>query len=211
MCRLWFILREGYRMANYLFKLAQAKKAPDSDLIASMSKLSDILLDRKMSNPNFDLDAIYRDLFADDCFNDAKNIRSVFAINDALIAIPAIPPQRGSDGMRKNGNHVIPVIELPGENGEMYQAYIPGTPTWVDTDSINLRGPRQIHIHRVIPGMIVTFHHYSTVMGDSNRVEVLPYKVFYDDNGRIAMKALDEKFGMYNLPNEEDVKKKVAS
>lgn len=186
-----------------LFKKPDAKKATDDEIIKSMSTLSEILADRAINNPNFDADEIYMSLLSNQVFNNAGNIREVFPINNSLIAIPGRPPKMNASMSRADGIHVIPVIHLPGL--DPYQAYIQDTETWIDTAATNLDGKRQIHLHRVVPGMIVSFHHFVTKGGSSERKNIFATQLYYDETNELCQQRVDLDQSLINLPDEEDV------
>ena len=52
-----------------LINTAEVKKAPSEDIIKSMKKMSDILLDRYLNDPNYDIEQVFQALLGDKCFN----------------------------------------------------------------------------------------------------------------------------------------------
>lgn len=189
-----------------IFKTSDAKKASEEDLIESMNKISAILAERNINDVNFDADDMYRAMLSDNVFSNASNIREPFIATNSLIGIPGVPPRNNSSMSRMDGNHVIPIIELPGM--DPYQAYIEDTETWIDSASISLNGPRQVHLHRVVPGMILSFHHYTTKGGQSQRVSINAMKIVYDSNNQIFCESVGEEYAMFNIPDENTVPRK---
>ena len=69
---------------------------------------------------------------------------------------------------------------------------------------MNLRGLRGANIHKVIPGMIVSFHHYET-RGDQRirtRIDVL--QIVYDTDNKLSKKTLTEEEAPIRLPSKDD-------
>lgn len=186
-----------------LVKLSEAKKSSNSDIIATMKKLSEIIKDRELNNPVFDIDHVCREILSSDDFTNPANLRDIFLINNSMIGIPSVPPVING-GTRKDGTHIIPLIHLPGQ--QPYQAYIQDTETYIYDDGFNLRGPRKICIHKVIPGMIISLHHYETKGGVSERVGIYVHKIIYDDDNNVASLRLPEKAGMVKIPNEDSIR-----
>lgn len=188
-----------------LINVAEAKKSSNTDIIKTMSKLADILQDRTLNDPTFDLDDVYQATLADSTYSSPDQMNSPFKIgnNTNMIGVPGIAPNMDGAGGKKNGKYVIPVIQIPGT--PPYQAYIEGTQTWVDGRRLQLRNNRGLYIHEIIPGMIISFHHYETKDGNSNRYKIDAVKVVYDSNSNVAIEKLPESAAAFNMPRAEDV------
>lgn len=182
-----------------LINTAEVKKAPSEDIIKSMKKMSDILLDRYLNDPNYDIEQVFQALLGDKCFNSPDDIRLPFIVNESIIAIPSLLPKKKSDGSRKNGKNVVPMVQIPGE--EPYYAWTENTSTFIDQRIIKLRGGRSITLHKIIPGMIVSFHHYVNEDGYRDRERIDAVKIFYDNDNNAVYESVDEEEALFRMPD----------
>lgn len=181
-----------------LINTAEVKKAPSSDIIATLKKLSDILLDRYLNDPNFDIEQVFQTLLGDNCFNSPDDIRLPFIVTDAIIAVPSLLPKKKSDGTRKNGKNVVPLIQIPGQ--EPYYAYQANTETFIDQRITNLRGGRSITLHKIIPGMIVSFHHFTYEDGYRERQRIDALKILYNEENQAVYEKVSEEDALFRMP-----------
>lgn len=183
-----------------LISVPQAKKSSNADIIATMKKLSEILSERELNDPNFDTSQVIQTILGDNRMNNPDEIRAPFIVTDSIIAIPSVMPKKKSDGTAKNGTkHVVPLVQVPGK--EPYYAWIEDTDTFVESDSVNLRGGRSASLHSVIPGMIVSFHHYSQEDGMKERYRIDAVRMVYDENGQLSLEILSEADALFAMPD----------
>lgn len=182
-----------------LVSVPQAKKSSNADIIATMKKLSEILTERQLNDPNFDTSQVLQTVLGDNQMNNPDEIRSPFIVTDSIIAVGSVMPRKKSDGSVKNGTkHVVPLIQVPGQ--EPYYAWMEDTETFIDTDTVNLRGGRSASLHSVIPGMIVSFHHYSHDDNMKERYRIDAVRMVYDDNGQLSVEILSESEALFAMP-----------
>lgn len=175
------------------------KKASTEDLIATMQKISNILMEREINDPDFDIDQVFRVLLAHQCFNSPRDIKEPFVVSNNTIAIPSTMPKKDAKGNTK-GDSVVPLIQIPGS--EPYSGFAEETETFVDKRTVNLRGGRSVTLHRVVPGMIVSFHHYADEGGlHRSRTSIDATRISYDDNNELVFETLSEEDALFNMPD----------
>lgn len=187
---------------KYLLPVPQMKKASTEELIATMQQMSNIIMERDLSNPDIDIEQVFRALLADSCFNNPANIETPFVVSNNLIAMPSVMPKKDGRNMSK-GASVIPFIQVPGQ--QPYRAYQEGTTTFVDSQTVNLRGGRSMSIHSVVPGMIASFHYYNgDGTGYREREAIHATRVSFDEDNQIMFEMLSEEDALFNMPIDDD-------
>lgn len=197
---------EGVRRntMSYLLKVPEIKKASDEDIISTMQKMSDVLTERELSDPDLDLDQVIRALLADPVFNNPTNIEVPFVISNNLIGLPSVMPKKDASRRVSKGISIIPFVQIPGQ--QPYRAYREDTTTFVDSMSVNLRGGRSVSIHSVIPGMIVSFHHYNgDGTGFREREAIYATRVSFDGENQIQFEKMSEEDALFNMPLDENL------
>ena len=184
-----------------LVNIAEAKKASDQDIIITIRKLTDILSNREENRSDYDMDQVFRNILNQDIYSSPDNIRDIFVVNNSMIAIPSILPEF-KDGKISGGKSVVPVIQIPGS--DPYYAYQEDTETFIESQIMNLRGLRGANIHKVIPGMVVSFHHYETRGEQRIRTRIDVIQVVYDTDNNLSKKTLTEEEAPIRLPSKED-------
>lgn len=184
-------------MGDYLTSVPEMKSAPSEVLIATAQKISKILLERELNDPELDLGHVFRVLLSDGCFNNPSSISEPFIVSNTLIALPSMAPEKDARGQSK-GTSVVPFVQIPGE--QPYQGYREDTPTFVDSQYVNLRGGRSISIHSVVPGMIVSFHHFNGEGGRRTRERIDAIRVSYDSHGELLFEAMAEEDALFPIP-----------
>lgn len=182
----------------YLINVVEAKKADNQTIIDTIKKLSQIHTERYLNNPNFDPEQVFRALLADDCFDAPEKIREPFLVNDAIVAVPSLIPKKGYDGSYRNGNSVTSVIQLPGE--QPFYTFVEDTETFIDNRVTNLRGGRSISMHKIIPNMIISFHHYRVVDDSRERYRIDAVKITYDSQGHAVCERVPEEEALIKMP-----------
>lgn len=182
-----------------LVSIPEAKKASAADIILTMRKLSDILVDRDLNRPDFSTEEVFQKILGHTVFNNPDSIKEPFVITDSIIGIPSVLPRKKSDGTRKSGRHVVPLIQVPGS--EPYFSFTEGTETYIDSETVTLRGGRSVALHKIIPGMIVSFHHYQVEDGNQERYRIDALRINYDENGTAGYEALPESEALFNMPD----------
>lgn len=177
-----------------LISVPEAKKATNDELIAALKKLSDILATRYENDPELDTDQVFRSILADECYSNPTTITEPFIVNNAMIAVPTVP-RKGST----RGVSVLALIQVPGS--EPYYSYSEGTETFLEDATIKLRGYRSVSLHRIIPGMVVSFHHYAGEDDHRDRVRIDAGKVVYDDNGDAVFVPTSEEDALFAMPH----------
>lgn len=177
-----------------LISVPEAKKASNDELVAALKKLSDILATRYENDPDLDTDQVFRSILADECYSNPASITEPFIVNNAMIAIPTVP-KKGST----RGNSVLALIQVPGS--EPYYSYSEGTETFLEASTIKLRGYRSVSLHRIIPGMVVSFHHYAGDDTNRDRIRIDAGRVVYDDNGEAVFVPTGEEDALFAMPN----------
>lgn len=192
-------------MSSYLLTVPEMKRASNEEIIATMQKMSDILTERELNDPELDLDQVIRALLADPCFNNPANIEVPFVVSDSLIAMPSVMPKKDAGKSFAKGASVIPFIQIPGE--QPYRAYREDTATFVDSMSVNLRGGRSVSVHRVVPGMIASFHYFT---GDGTsfreREAIHATRISFDSDNQLQFEKMSEEDALFNMPADEDIK-----
>lgn len=183
-----------------LVNIAEAKKAKDEEIIVTVRKLTDILMNREENRPDFDMDQVFRNLLNQDIFNSTDSIRDVYAVNNAMIAIPSMLPEF-KDGGIVSGKSVSPVVQIPGS--EPYYAFQEDTETYIESQIMNLRGKRAINLHKVIPGMIVSFHHFESRGDDRIRTRIDVIQMVYDTDNKLQKKTLTEEDAPIRMPSRD--------
>lgn len=182
-----------------LINIPEVKKASSADIISTMRKMSDILLDRYLNDPNFDIEQVFQSLLGDNCFNSPDDLKVPFVVNESIIAIPSLMPKKRGDGTRKNGKNVVPLVQIPG--AEPYYGYQPDTETFIDQRVVNLRGGRSITLHKIIPGMIVSFHHFISEDGYRERYKIDAVRVLYDKSNQAYCERVSEEEALVRMPD----------
>lgn len=177
-----------------LISTPEAKKASNEELIAALKKLSDILATRYENDPNLDTDQVFRSILADECYSNPSSIREPFIVNNSMIAIPTVPKKGSARGVS-----VLALIQVPGS--EPYYSYSEGTETFLESSTIKLRGYRSVSLHRIIPGMIVSFHHYAGEGDHRDRTQIDAGRIVYDDSGEAVFVPTSEEDAMFSMPN----------
>lgn len=189
---------------GYLLKVPEMKKASNEDIIATMQKLSDILTEREISDPDLDLDQVIRALLADSVFNNPVNIEVPFVVSNNLIGLPSVMPKKDASRKVSKGLSVIPFVQIPGQ--QPYRAYKEDTSSFVDSMSTNLRGGRSVSIHSVVPGMIISFHHYNgDGTGFREREAIHATRVSFDEENQIQFEKMSEEDALFNMPIDENL------
>lgn len=182
-----------------LVSIPEAKKASNADIILTMNKLSDILTDRDLNSPDFSTEEVFRKILGHSMFNNPDEIKTPFIITDSIIGVQSTLPRKNSDGTKKNGKHVTSLIQVPGS--EPYYSYVEGTETYIESEIVTLRGARSVALHKIIPGMIVSFHHYRVDNGHQERYQIDALRVGYSDNGKAGYEVLPESEALFNMPS----------
>lgn len=185
---------------SLLISIPEMKRSTTEDLIETSRKISNILMERDLNDVEFDMDQVFRSLLADSCFNNSKDISVPFLVNESMIGVPSMMPNRDSSG-NVRGDSVVPFIQIPGS--EPYRGYSEDTATFVDKRTVNLRGGRSVSLHTIVPGMIVSFHHYndeSSGFRTRNRIDAT--RVVYDENGEVVFEAMSEEDALFNMPDD---------
>ena len=182
-----------------LIKLKEIRKATTKDLVDTMKKISEIIELRANSEESYDQEGIMRDFLGEKCFENGDLIVEPFKVSDALICVPSLMPPKDSNGNRKNNaKSVLPIIQLPG--GRPYLAYDESSDTFVDQQTYSLRGGRSVTLHRVIPGMLVSLHHFRTENGRAERSSIDVCKMMYDDYDELYFEKMPESYGFIDIP-----------
>lgn len=184
-----------------LVNIAEAKKSSDQDIIITIRRLTDILSSREENRSDYDMDQVFRNILNQDIYTSPDNIRDIFVINNSMIAIPSILPEF-KDGKIAGGKSVVPVVQIPGS--EPYYAYKEDTETFIESQIMNLRVLRGANIHKVIPGMIVSFHHYETRGEQRIRTRIDVIQIVYDTDNNLSKKTLTEEEAPIKLPSKDD-------
>lgn len=177
------------------------KKADSRDIIKAMSKMSEILTERFLCSPDIDQEQVYQSILADESYESADNIDGVFIISDSLIGIPSILPDKNNSGVRRNGRSVTSLVHIPGS--EPVYSHNTSAVTYVDNRIINLRGARSLSVHRVVPGMLVSFHHWDNSSSGRERTRIDVQKIVYNENGEIDCLSMPEEYGLVAMPRME--------
>ena len=182
-----------------LISVPEIKRASNADLIETTQKIHNVLMERELNKPDFDIDEVFRVLLASECFSDSRKISTPMLINDAMVGVPSMMPKKDSSG-RTRGNSVIPIVQVPG--GEPYLGYAEDTATFVDKRATNLRGGRSVTIHSIVPGMIISFHHYSEdPSGFRSRDRIDAVRVIFDEDNDVVFETLSEEDALFNMPD----------
>lgn len=184
---------------SLIVSVPEIKRSSTADLIETMKKISNVLMERDLNDPDFDFDQVFRKLLSEPCFNNSKDVREPFHVTDSIIGVPSLMPKKDASG-RTKGDSVIPVVQVPGR--EPYSGYEEDTETFIDKQTVNLRGGRSVTLHSVVPGMIVSFHHYGD---DGNgyrvRTSIDAMRIDYDDEGEMIFEQMTEEDALFNLPD----------
>lgn len=190
---------------KFLLTVPEMKRASNEDIISTMQKMSDILTERELNDPELDLSQVTRALLADPCFNNPSSIEVPFVVSNNLIAMPSIMPKRDPSRNVSKGASVIPFIQIPGK--QPYRAYQEDTPTFVDSMAVNLRGGRSVSIHSVVPGMIVSFHYYTgDGSGFREREAINATRVSFDSSNQLQFEKMSEEDALFNMPADEETR-----
>lgn len=182
---------------EYLLSVPEMKKASTDELVATMRKMSDIVLNRELDQDNIDLDSIMRNCLGDPSYENPLTMSEPFIVGESMIGMPSVMPKREKNISK--GESVVPMIHVPGS--EPCQAYSEDGDTFVDSMTVNLRGGRSISVHRVVPGMVASLHHY---VGDGSgfreRQRIDAVRIAYDWHGKIVFTPLSESDALFNTP-----------
>lgn len=188
-----------------LINIAEAKKGSTEEIIDSLKKLSDIITERELNNPNTDLDTVMEHVLGkDDIWDNPMNMNDIIVAGESIIAVPSIPPMWNNNNEMMDGKSVASVIQLPG--GAPYYSYEDGTETFIDSRSTTLRGRRSVALHKAVPGMIVSFHHYTNHKGIRDKLRIDVKRVSYDNHGYLMSEPLSEKYALFEMPKRGENK-----
>lgn len=172
--------------------------AETKDVADTLGALSAELFERDTYVQGMDIREIMAEALSDNCFTKPRTIKSPWKVGETLVVIPSVPPPyKSSPAYGKRYEMVMPVIRVPGDEPAM--AYAQDSETYVDSQSYTLRGNRQVIVHRAVPGMIITFHHYEGEAGIHERTAMNVVRLVFD-NGQLKIERLPEAMGIMDMP-----------
>lgn len=189
---------------NELINSREVRKATSKDIIEAMQFMSSTLANRSLDSADFDdIETQANKAMAEMSYDDPDELGQVIEFNEILIGVPSLKPRLSSSGVRKNGTTVVPLIHIPGQPPKY--AWDTNSTTYKEKFDLNLRGPRSLAIHSILPGMMVSFHFYESDDGFKNRYKIIAKKIDYNSDGEPVIIEADESEAAVRMPDWESI------